>query len=82
MEYWPVQSAQARAQVNKIKYTHRVLPLCAYDRDDKVIPPEEYRDTLMGAVVRARVSLKHWPIKGIEGGRDVYTADIEHLRVL
>ncbi|KAJ7240272.1 hypothetical protein C8J57DRAFT_1371921 [Mycena rebaudengoi] len=82
MENWPVQSDQARAQVNKIKNTHRVLPLCACDRDNKVIPPEEYRETLRGAVVRARVSLKHWPIEGTEGGRDVYTADIEHLRVL
>ncbi|KAJ7192594.1 hypothetical protein GGX14DRAFT_594476 [Mycena pura] len=84
MEKWPVYSDQARADLAKIKDTHRVLPLWAYGKDTKLIPPEEYREALSDAVVCATVFLKHWayPPKGDEGGRDVYTADIQHLRVL
>ncbi|KAJ7126691.1 hypothetical protein C8R44DRAFT_667399, partial [Mycena epipterygia] len=85
IEDWPVQTEAARKGLSEMLTTHHVIPLPAYDHKGKLIQPTEYRAKLMGAIVRATVTLKHWNItaRGDEArGRDTYTADIENLRVL
>ncbi|KAJ7643177.1 hypothetical protein B0H17DRAFT_1104695, partial [Mycena rosella] len=37
--------------------SHRVTPLPAYDTKGNIIAPNDYRSKLMGAVVRATISL-------------------------
>jgi len=84
---WPVQTEAARQGLSGMLTTHRVNPLPAYDHKGNLIQPTEYRAKLMGAIVRATITLKHWNItanlKGDEpNSRDTYTADIENLRIL
>ncbi|KAJ7692561.1 hypothetical protein B0H17DRAFT_1061267 [Mycena rosella] len=37
--------------------SHRITPLAAYDTKANIIAPNDYRSKLMGAVVRATISL-------------------------
>ncbi|KAF8145650.1 hypothetical protein K438DRAFT_781155 [Mycena galopus ATCC 62051] len=81
MENWPVgANPQAREAIEQMKYTHRVRRVPAYDINGKLIHPLQYRETLMGAIVRTTVTLKHWNIA--QRSQDSYTADIENIRVL
>ncbi|KAF8200513.1 hypothetical protein K438DRAFT_1965976 [Mycena galopus ATCC 62051] len=85
MENWPVgANPQAREAIEEMKYTHRVRRVPAYDIGGKLIHPLQYREsrseTLMGAIVRATVTLKHWNIA--QPSQDSYTADIKNIRVL
>ncbi|KAJ7861800.1 hypothetical protein B0H14DRAFT_2575717 [Mycena olivaceomarginata] len=68
-----------------IKRTHTVLPLKAFDMAGNLLPPTKYSEALKGAVVRVSVKLTHWKFRP-QGddpmGRDVYTADIDNIRVL
>ncbi|KAJ7018594.1 hypothetical protein C8F04DRAFT_1404858 [Mycena alexandri] len=76
---WPVKSPAAREALVAMEDTHRVYALPAYDINGNLIPPSQY-GTLMGAVVRATISLSHWNIA--REARDSYVADIVSLRVL
>ncbi|KAJ7017153.1 hypothetical protein C8F04DRAFT_1157273 [Mycena alexandri] len=76
---WPVKSPAAHEALAAMEDTHRVYVLPAYDVRGNLIPPAQY-GTLMGAVVRASISLSHWSIA--RNARDSYVADIVSLRVL
>ncbi|KAF8152764.1 hypothetical protein K438DRAFT_1772429 [Mycena galopus ATCC 62051] len=85
MENWSVgANPQAREAIEEMKYTHRVRRVPAYDISGKLIHPLQYREsrseTLMGAIVRATVTLKHWNIT--QRSQDSYTADIKNIRFL
>jgi hypothetical protein len=85
MEDWPCSTEEARKARDIIKKTHRVLPLKAYDMESNLLHPTKYSQALKGAVVRVSVKLTHWKFRP-QGddpmGRDVYTADIDNIRVL
>ncbi|KAJ7342759.1 hypothetical protein DFH08DRAFT_873491 [Mycena albidolilacea] len=85
MENWPCSTKEAREARDTIKRTHRVLPLKAYDMASNLLPPTKYSEALKGAVVRVSVKLTHWNIRprGDDSrARDVYTADIDNIRIL
>ncbi|KAK7057790.1 hypothetical protein R3P38DRAFT_2843059, partial [Favolaschia claudopus] len=80
---WPAQSEAAQAALNNMaaESTHRVNRIRAYDLNGNLIPPASYASALRGATVRAEISISHWKINK-DGGRDVYVADIDTLRVI
>ncbi|KAJ7342808.1 hypothetical protein DFH08DRAFT_873609 [Mycena albidolilacea] len=85
MEDWPCSTEEARKARDAIKRTHRVLPLKAFDMAGNLLPPTKYSQALKGAVVRVSVKLTRWkfrPQGDDPRGRDVYTADIDNIRVL
>lgn len=61
-----------------------VNPLPAYDMHGHLIEPNFYQRRLEGALVEVHFTLTHWSIgkKGTAGGTDIYTGDIEYIRVL
>lgn len=62
IEHWPVP-AKNRDRLEAIKGTHVVFPIPAYDTNDRLIDPEQYRKKLAGALVECRFSLSHWYIQ-------------------
>lgn len=86
IENWPVRSEAAKAELADMVATGQwdVQPLPTYDIKGAPVVPELYQRRLEGAPVEVRFSLSHWSIPGkdSENGTDVYTADIERLRVL
>ncbi|KAI6004662.1 hypothetical protein EDD15DRAFT_2108578, partial [Pisolithus albus] len=79
-ERWPLTKEKIRAELLNLKSTHRILPLPAYDLEDRLIRPASYRRVLQGAIVEVHFTLSHWPIAAAK--QDVYIADIEHIRLL
>ena len=58
----------------------RVIPIPAYNMESRLVHPTQYLDTLQGAVVTIRFTLKHWPIHSERS--DTNVADIVSMRVL
>ena len=63
MATWPVKSYEADIERNKLLSTHRPIPLPAYDINGHLIPPEECKDKLAGAIARVTFTLSHWYIE-------------------
>lgn len=62
-----------------------VNPLPAYDMHGHIIEPAFYQRRLEGALAEVRFTLTHWPISkrdGATGGTDIYTGDIDYIRVI
>ena len=82
---WPVHN-DLQEGLDKIKESHVVVPILAYDVDRRLIHPTEYRSKLKGATVEVRFILQHWAInekKSVgKGGTDSYTADVQSIQVL
>lgn len=79
-ERWPLTRERHRAELLKLKNTHRILPIPAYDLANDLLKPSTYRRYLQGALVEIHFSLTHWGIAGIK--RDVYGGEIEIIRLL
>jgi hypothetical protein len=84
MNNWPVHTAHASVSMRSMRKTHQVRPLPAYDVDNKLICPQDYRSKLRGALVQILFTMTHWPEPG-RGGKpplDTFVADILGLRVI
>jgi hypothetical protein len=60
LQDWPVKNDAARDALGEMEATHRVNAIAAYEVDGNLIPPEQYTSSLSGAVVRVKISLRHW----------------------
>jgi len=76
---WPVHD-ELQDGLDKIKKTHVVVPIPAYDVDGRLIHPTQYRSKLEGATVEARLTLQQWAISPKK--LDTYTADVHSICVL
>ena len=84
MEKWPLTYEDTRAELDKLRETHRIVPIPAYDLQGKLIKPDAYRHSLQNALVELHFNLSHWFItaKGGNPGSDVFAADINMIRVI
>ncbi|KAJ7675699.1 hypothetical protein DFH06DRAFT_1170235 [Mycena polygramma] len=82
IDQWPVRHEAARKARDKMTSTHRVNYLPAYDasREGKLILPGDYETQLPGALAQIKFTLSHWDFK--KDRRDVFNANIVHIRVL
>ena len=82
---WPVHD-NLQEGLDKIKKSHVVVPIPAYDIDRRLIHPTQYRSKLEGATVEVRFTMQHWAIgekkSAGKGSTDSYTADVHSMRVL
>lgn len=78
LEDWPLRHAEARPELEKLKGTHFVVPLPAYDQAGELIRPTRYEEQLKGAIVRLFFGVRHWTDKN----NHAFTADIQSIRVL
>jgi hypothetical protein len=74
---WPV-GPQAAPELENIKWTHRAIPIPAFNIAGQAIPPAHYATELRGATVSLKFHLKHWVIRN----KHTFTADIESIQVL
>ncbi|KAJ7486012.1 hypothetical protein B0H11DRAFT_2016559 [Mycena galericulata] len=83
---WPVASEPAKQALAEMKYTHRVNYLAAFDAtpEGNLIRPDAYEARLRGALAQIRFTLSNWYIgqKGENPPKDVFMANIAHIRVL
>lgn len=75
---WPVRSDAAREALTEMDGKFYVIPIPAYDMHGELIDPDCYRRRLEGALVAVRFTLTHRSVNS----RDIYTADVENIRVL
>ncbi|KAJ7695690.1 hypothetical protein B0H17DRAFT_1178173 [Mycena rosella] len=82
IQQWPVQTEEAIRALAEIKCTHRVIPLQAYDAtpEGQIIRPVAYKEQLRGALAQIKFTLSHWDIR--KDRRDVFAADVVHIRIL
>ncbi|KAF5315554.1 hypothetical protein D9611_004990 [Ephemerocybe angulata] len=79
IEGWgPLRRDGAQEELAKLKDTHVVVPIPAYDLAGAIIEPKEYETKLRGAIVRLEFYVNAWQIKG----KNVFTGDIKKIRVL
>jgi len=82
---WPVHK-ELQVGLEKIKKTHIVVLIPAYDVDCRLIHPSQYHSKLEGATVEVHLTLQHWAISekrsGAKRDTDTYTADVQAIRVL
>ncbi|KAF6763851.1 hypothetical protein DFP72DRAFT_873587 [Ephemerocybe angulata] len=79
IEGWgPLRRDGAQEELAKLKDTHVVVPIPAYDLAGAIIEPKEYEAKLRGAIVRLEFYVNAWQIKG----KNVFTGDIKKIRVL
>ncbi|KAJ7928014.1 hypothetical protein B0H13DRAFT_1014234 [Mycena leptocephala] len=78
IDHWPVRHQQAREAIAGMTATHRVNYLPAYNAIGNLIYPDDYEAQLRGALAQVRFTLSHWNIRQ----QDVFTANIEHIRIL
>ncbi|KAI6011813.1 hypothetical protein PISMIDRAFT_103949, partial [Pisolithus microcarpus 441] len=79
-ERWPLTRERHRAELLKLKNTHRILPIPAYDLVNDLLKLSTYHRYLQGALVEIHFSLTHWGIAGIK--RDIYGGEIEIIWLL
>jgi len=86
MATWPVKSYEADIEREKLISTHRPIPLPAYDINGQLIPPDECKDKLAGAIARVTFTMNHWFIENNskEGlaSTNCFVADVQSIRVL
>ena len=86
MANWPVKSYEAEVERNKMLSTHRPIPLPAYDTDGHLIPPDECKDKLAGAIARVTFTMNHWFIenntKESLPSTNCFVADVQSIRIL
>jgi hypothetical protein len=83
---WPVISPVAQYERDQMCSSHRPVPLPAYDLNGDLIPPDQCKTALAGAIARVTFSLNHWFIdsgsKDDSSATNIYVADVHSIRVL
>jgi hypothetical protein len=87
IRHWPVLFDQARVALMSMQDSHSVNFLNAFDVDNLIIPPQNYRCMLERAVVKVVFTLKHWEFyskgeNGFETRYDEFAADVVKIVVL
>ncbi|KAI9566519.1 hypothetical protein HD554DRAFT_2275745 [Boletus coccyginus] len=84
LENWPLTDEDARDELLSLSEIHCIVPIPAYNLQGKLIKPDAYRCTLEEALVEIYFNMSHWSITGkkSEVGNDVFTADIQMIRVI
>jgi hypothetical protein len=84
IEQWPVYYPEARAALQRLICTHRVIPIPAFDIHGDIIHPTKYRAMLQGAIVAVFFALTHNHIPPRNGtpACSAFSPDILHIRVL
>lgn len=78
MSKWPVHSDLAQIAAFDMLDTHWAVPVAAYDTNQHLIEPGNYRRYLQGALAEIHFGLSHCGFKN----NHTYTADIDTIRVL
>lgn len=78
---WPIPDALA-SDFNKIKYTHKVLPLRAYDEEGAFIEPTALEDTLKNSLVEVHFRIKHHRIGNGEYAFDSFVGTVDQVMLL
>ncbi|KAH0832152.1 hypothetical protein J3R83DRAFT_13063 [Lanmaoa asiatica] len=78
LSQWPVHSPTAKEALDLMGTAYRAIPLPAYDIDDQLIPPAQYRQRLSGALAEITFHLSHINFDD----KDSFTGDIYSVRVL
>jgi hypothetical protein len=76
---WPVAQRCTDLR-NELAKTHYVVPIEAYGKSGRLIPPHEYETRLPGAVVEANFGLVHHYIRGKK--KSVFVTSLRRLRIL
>jgi len=82
---WPCTSIDLRQAISRLRDTHTVKPLNAWDTQNHAIKPQDYRRLLQGAVVEAVFSISRFtkpPTCQRSTPVDVYIADIIGLYMI
>ncbi|OCH87123.1 hypothetical protein OBBRIDRAFT_837650 [Obba rivulosa] len=86
---WPCFTDAAKDAIEKMHDSHRVIPIPVYDKNDKLIPPSEYRAMLPGAIVEVHFTITHWHIKdrdakakGHDNSTDSFSADVYAMHIV
>ncbi|KAF8436815.1 hypothetical protein L210DRAFT_790655, partial [Boletus edulis BED1] len=74
---WPVEQKYKDA-LNKIKHTHRVLPLRVY-KDNEYVEPRKVNSLLRNSVVEVLFSVHHTYLKNQVPAHDTFRANIEQI---
>ncbi|KAI5993897.1 hypothetical protein EDD15DRAFT_2366981 [Pisolithus albus] len=84
IDNWLVDDDETRDELETLKATHHLVPLPTYDIDGNLIQPHAYRQSLQGALVELYFNMSHWAIAGKGGtqGNDVFTAEIQMIRII
>ena len=78
LDDWPVENEVVAMELEKMKPTHQALPVPAYNLENQLIHPANYRHELQGALVKIHFTLLHCSFKT----KDAFTADIHSVWVL
>ncbi|EMD37980.1 hypothetical protein CERSUDRAFT_72610 [Gelatoporia subvermispora B] len=83
---WPCWTDEAKAAIEELKDTHRVVPIPIYDKEDMLVEPSRYRTVLQGAVVEVHFTIQHWSIskRGKSEGYafDAFSADVVSIKIV
>ncbi|KAI5997569.1 hypothetical protein EDD15DRAFT_2194608 [Pisolithus albus] len=79
-ENWPLTRERNRAELLRLKHSHILQPVPAYDLNDDLLHPNTYCRCLRGAIMEICFTLTHWSIASTK--RDVYGAIMKGIRIL
>jgi hypothetical protein len=84
MNNWPTHSAQASVALEGMRRTHRVRPLMAYDLENEIIHPKDYRSKLKGALVQIWFTLTRDVEPGYRGKPplEIFIAYLSTIRMI
>uniref|UniRef100_D8PLM8 Expressed protein n=1 Tax=Schizophyllum commune (strain H4-8 / FGSC 9210) TaxID=578458 RepID=D8PLM8_SCHCM len=60
---WPVFTDQAKADIRAIYESHMIMPLPAFDSEEKIIEPLQYRAALTGSLAIVSFRIVGWVLK-------------------
>ncbi|KAI5825101.1 hypothetical protein K523DRAFT_251827 [Schizophyllum commune Tattone D] len=75
---WPVNTEEAKAALPTLFDTHTVTPLPAFDMDEQIVDPVEYRSELIGALALVSMRIVGWNI----GETHRFRCEITNIDVL
>ncbi|KAJ3574091.1 hypothetical protein NP233_g1996 [Leucocoprinus birnbaumii] len=78
---WPVSTLH-RHELEALFETHTVLPLAAYDMEEKLVAPERVQSVLAGALVEMTFSLRRYLMGKGPSRFDCFSGRIEQVVVL
>lgn len=85
IEGWPVRNFNAQKALEKLKETHRVNILAAFDVSGEPIRPSFYAQRMRGCDARIHFTFTHWYIhatKVAPDPSDTFVCDLQQIQVL
>ena len=83
-DHWPTTNTKSMSAMRRIRSSHCVNPLKAFDIEGHVIHPQYYRSRLQGALVAITFTLTLTVTPQTRHSKpiDVYVADIQGIQIL